>query len=60
MPTNKSYHLRELLGLFDVRGMTVEWEAMVMSRFKDGKIAEEWVSADGLGNSCKSAHLNSL
>ena len=41
--------MQSRLGLFDVRGKTVEWEAMAMFRFKDGKIAEEWVSADELG-----------
>ncbi len=41
--------MQSRLGRFDVRGKTVEWEAMVMFRFKDGKIAEEWVSADELG-----------
>jgi predicted SnoaL-like aldol condensation-catalyzing enzyme len=41
--------MQSRLGLFDVRGKTVEWEAMAMFRFEDGKIAEEWVSADELG-----------
>jgi predicted SnoaL-like aldol condensation-catalyzing enzyme len=41
--------MRSRLGLFDVRGKTVEWEAMAMFRFENGKIAEEWVSADELG-----------
>jgi predicted ester cyclase len=41
--------MQSRLGLFDVRGKTVEWEAMAMFRFENGKIAEEWVSADELG-----------
>jgi predicted ester cyclase len=41
--------MQSRLGRFDVRGKTVEWEAMVMFRFENGKIAEEWVSADELG-----------
>ena len=41
--------LKSRLGNFDVRGKTIEWDAMSMFRFKDGKIAEEWVSADELG-----------
>ena len=41
--------LQSRLGRFDVRGKTVEWEAMAMFRFENGKIAEEWVSNDELG-----------
>ncbi len=41
--------MQSWLGLFDVRGKTVEWEAMAMFRFENGKIAEEWVSNDELG-----------
>lgn len=41
--------MQSRLGRFDVRGKTIEWEAMVMFRFEDGKIAEEWVTADELG-----------
>jgi predicted ester cyclase len=37
------------LGQFDVRGKIVKWDAMAMFRFKDGKIIEEWVSPDELG-----------
>jgi predicted SnoaL-like aldol condensation-catalyzing enzyme len=36
------------LGRLDARGKTVTWDAMAMFRFKDGKIAEEWVSNDEL------------
>jgi SnoaL-like polyketide cyclase len=28
---------------------TITWEAIVIFRFEDGKIAEEWVSRDELG-----------
>jgi hypothetical protein len=41
--------LQSRLGRFDVRGKNVEWEAMAMFRFENGKIAEEWVSNDELG-----------
>lgn len=41
--------LQSRLGRFDVRGKTVEWDAMVMFRFENGKIAEEWISNDELG-----------
>jgi predicted ester cyclase len=40
--------MQSRLGNFDVRGKTVEWEAMAIFRFENGKIAEEWVSADEL------------
>jgi predicted ester cyclase len=41
--------LRSRIGQFDVRGKTIEWEAIAMFRFENGKIAEEWVSPDELG-----------
>ena len=41
--------MQSRLGRFDVRGKTVEWDAMAMFRFENGKIAEEWVSNDELG-----------
>lgn len=41
--------MRSRLGQFDVRGKTVEWEAMALFRFEYGKIVEEWVSNDELG-----------
>ncbi len=40
---------RSRLGVYDVRGKSIEWEAMAMFRFEDGRIAEEWVSTDELG-----------
>ena len=47
--SNEEAFLQSRLGQFDVRGKTVEWDAMAMFRFENGKIAEEWVSADELG-----------
>lgn len=41
--------MRSRIGNFDVRGKTINWEAMVSFRFENGKIAEEWVSRDELG-----------
>lgn len=41
--------MQSRLGRFDVRGKSVEWEAMAMFRFENGKIVEEWVSNDELG-----------
>jgi hypothetical protein len=37
--------MQSRLGNFDVRGKTVEWEAMAMFHFENRKIAQEWVSA---------------
>ena len=37
------------LGCHDVAGKTVSWPAIAIFRFRDGKIAEEWVSRDELG-----------
>lgn len=47
--STKEAFLHSRLGRFDVRGSAVEWEAMAMFRFENGKIAEEWVSNDELG-----------
>ena len=41
--------LRSRLGMFDVGGKTIHWDAMAVFRFDKGKIAEEWVSRDELG-----------
>jgi predicted SnoaL-like aldol condensation-catalyzing enzyme len=41
--------LQSRVGTFDVKGKTIEWDAMAMFRFRDGRIAEEWVSPDELG-----------
>ena len=40
---------RSRIGDFDVRGKTMNWDAMAIFRFENGKIAEEWVSRDELG-----------
>ena len=45
----KEAFMQTRLGRFDVREKSVEWEAMAMFRFENGKIAEEWVSNDELG-----------
>lgn len=37
------------LGRHAVAGRTVSWSAIVIFRFREGKIAEEWVSRDELG-----------
>ena len=37
------------LGRHAVAGRTVSWPAIAIFRFRDGKIAEEWVSRDELG-----------
>ena len=37
------------LGRHDVTGKPVKWPAIAIFRFRNGKIAEEWVSRDELG-----------
>lgn len=37
------------LGRHDVAGKSVSWSAIAIFRFREGKIAEEWVSRDELG-----------
>ena len=37
------------LGRHDVAGKSVSWPAIAIFRFRDGKVAEEWVSRDELG-----------
>jgi predicted ester cyclase len=37
------------LGRHDVAGKPVSWPAIAIFRFREGKIAEEWVSRDELG-----------
>lgn len=41
--------LESRVGAFDVKGQTIEWDAMAMFRFRGGRIAEEWVYPDELG-----------
>jgi predicted ester cyclase len=40
-------HTGELMGAAPT-GEELEWTAIIMSRFQDGKIAEEWAEFDGL------------
>jgi predicted ester cyclase len=37
------------IGIHPVAGKTVTWPAIAIFRFREGKIAEEWVSRDELG-----------
>lgn len=39
---------RTRAGVIDVGGESVQWNAMVLLRFDDGRIAEEWVVRDEL------------
>jgi predicted ester cyclase len=41
--------LRSRLGSYDVKGRSLTWDAIVIFRMKDGKIAEDWVNRDELG-----------
>jgi predicted ester cyclase len=41
--------LRSRIGTYDVNGKSVTWDAIVIFRMKNGKIAEEWVNRDELG-----------
>ena len=41
--------MQSRLGMQDVPGKHITWEAMAMFRVDGGKIAEEWVSDDELG-----------
>lgn len=36
-------------GLQEINGKTLTWQAIVIFRMEDSKIAEEWVSRDELG-----------
>jgi predicted ester cyclase len=40
---------RSRIGVYDVRGKLVTWDAIAIFRLQNGKIAEEWVSRDELG-----------
>lgn len=37
------------IGTYDLSNKTFRWDSIVIFRFEDGKIAEEWVSRDELG-----------
>jgi len=41
--------LRSRIGTHDINGKFITWDAIVIFRMKDGKIAEEWVNRDELG-----------
>jgi predicted ester cyclase len=41
--------VRSRIGTHDVSGKSVTWDAIVIFRMKNGKIAEEWVNRDELG-----------
>jgi len=41
--------LRSRVGTHDINGKSVTWDAIVIFRMKNEKIAEEWVSRDELG-----------
>ena len=40
---------RSRIGVYDVKGKSVTWDAIAIFRMQNGKIAEEWVSRDELG-----------
>ena len=40
---------RSRIGVYDVKGRAVTWDAIVIFRMQNGKIAEQWVSRDELG-----------
>jgi len=42
-------NVRSRIGTHDVSGKSVTWDAFVIFRMKNGKIAEEWVNRDELG-----------
>ncbi len=41
--------VRSRIGTYDVNGKSITWDATVIFRLKNGKIAEEWVNRDELG-----------
>jgi predicted SnoaL-like aldol condensation-catalyzing enzyme len=41
--------MRSRIGILDVGGKTITWNAIAIFRFREGKIAEEWVQLDDLG-----------
>lgn len=40
---------RSRIGVYDLKGKPVVWDAMAIFRMQNGKIAEEWVNRDELG-----------
>lgn len=47
--TTASGPYRFRIGTHDIRNKTMTWDAIVIFRFENGRIAEEWVSRDELG-----------
>jgi len=41
--------VRSRVGTHDGNGKTFEWDAVVIFRFKNGKVVEDWVTRDELG-----------
>ena len=41
--------LRSRMGTHDIKGNVISWDAIVIFRMENGKIAEEWVNRDELG-----------
>jgi len=41
--------LRTRIGTYDINGKNITWDAIVIFRMKNGRIAEEWVNRDELG-----------
>jgi predicted ester cyclase len=41
--------LRSRIGTYDLNGKSITWDAIVIFRMRNGKIAEEWVNRDELG-----------
>jgi predicted ester cyclase len=44
-----SGEFRSRIGVYDVKGKPVAWDAIAIFRMQNGKIAEQWVSRDELG-----------
>ena len=40
---------RSRIGVYNIKGKAVTWDAIVIFRLQNGKIAEQWVSRDELG-----------
>ena len=40
---------RSRIGVYNIKGKAVTWDAIVIFRMQNGKIAEQWVSRDELG-----------
>jgi predicted ester cyclase len=40
---------RSRIGVYNIKGKAVAWDAIAIFRMQNGKIAEQWVSRDELG-----------